>query len=97
MHPQNENEHPHYCRYCGNQDTMTYCSRCGAELIIDLPTPLKYFADRLSFLLQPAANFVCAFLFLLFRPVKFFDMLEKDGATVNVLYMFTSHREPVPF
>lgn len=71
------------CRYCGHNDNLTHCSRCGLPLDPQVETGLDYVRDRARRVLDVILQFLFTFLPLLIRPDVFFRRLASDDLAMD--------------
>ncbi len=89
--------HPVYCRICGNENNLRYCSQCG--LLLDHPTEniLKILLCRIEFIIQPIFQFLVTWFLLFFVPKTFFESLTTDGEAVNASLIVRRKNKPSTF
>ena len=86
-----------FCRFCGHEDNLTFCSQCGLPLEHEVKTLTDYLRDRVWLLVEPALQFLFTLIPLLFRPCKFFRTLVKEDAAMDGLLILGFGKKPDSF
>ena len=85
-----------FCRYCGHEDNLTFCSQCGLPLDYGMETPMDYLKERVRMIIDPVRLFWFTCTRLLFRPRDFFLRLAEDGVAVGGLHILRSRDDSFP-
>lgn len=81
------------CRFCGYQDTRTYCSKCGLNLEHSVSTPLSYIQARYSSVHEITLRFIRTFFILLIKPGQFFLALNNPSKGASIVSL-VGNKEP---
>lgn len=81
--------HPVYCRICGNEDNLAYCSQCGLPFDHAAESTLQLFRSRVEMLVQPIFHFLVTWFLLVIAPRAFFQSLMTNGQPVNASLIVT--------
>ena len=82
-----------FCRFCGHEDNLTFCSQCGLPLEHEVKTLTDYLRNRVRLIIEPVLQFLFTLVPLLFRPCNFFMTLAENGVAMDGLWILGLKKE----